>query len=359
MQTPRVNFDNQGLLERLKLSVEQTLHKFQVPGTAVAIHIDGQPFLETGVGYQDIECNIPLPTNAKFYIYSITKSLLAIALLKLVEEGQLNLNTPVQSYLPNSPVDTPVTLEQLLSHTSGLPDYGGISSYEKAVRATPNTAWTTEAFLNLARTQGLQFSPGTGWAYSNIGYLLLKCVLEKIANASLQAILQELIFRPLSLQNTFVPSTLSDVCGLTPGYSTFFSNGELEDVSACYHPGWVAHGVVVSTASDLAQIMEALLAGKLLNPLLLKQMLDPVYILGAHPLFIRVGYALGLFVDVALPYGTVSGHTGEGPGYSAAAFHFSSVAESRITLVALANRDRHDFGLQLVFNMLHTLVKGC
>ena len=359
MQTLRLNFDNQGLLEQLKLTVEQTLHKFQVPGTAVAIHINGQPFLEAGVGYQDIECNIPLPTNAKFYIYSITKSLLAIALLKLVEEGQLNLDTPVQSYLPNSPVDTPVTLQQLLSHTSGLPDYGGTSSYGKAVQATPSTPWTTEAFLNLARMQGLQFSPGTGWAYSNIGYLLIKCVLEKITNASLQAILQELIFKPLSLQNTFVPSTLSDVRGLTPGYSTFFSNGELEDVSTCYDPGWVAHGVVISTALDLALIVDALFAGKLLNPHLLKQMLDPVYILGAHPLFIRVGYGLGLFVDVASPYGIVGGHTGEGPGYSAAAFNFSSVGESRVTVVALANRDRHDFGLQLVFNMLHTLVESC
>lgn len=88
-------------------------------------------------------------------------------------------------------------------------------------------------------------------------------------------------------------------------------------------------------------------------------MLDPVYILGAHPLFIRVGYALGLFVDVASPYGTVGGHTGEGPGYSAAAFNFSSVRESRLTLVALINRDRHDFGLQLIFNMLYTLVENC
>lgn len=359
MQTPRFDLDKQGLLEQLKLSIEHTLCKFQAPGAAVAIYINGQPFLGTGVGYQDIEGKIPLPTNANFYLYSITKSLLAIALLKLVDQGQLNLNMPIQSYLPHLPLDTPVTLQQLLSHTSGLPDYGGTSTYVNAVQSTPNTPWTAEAFLNLIQTQGLQFSPGRGWMYSNIGYLLLRCMLETITNLSLQAVLEEHIFRPLSLQNTFVPYTLSDVHGLTPGYSTYFSNDELEDVTAFYHPGWVAHGVVVSTASDLAQVMDALFAGKLLSPLLLKQMLDPVYILGAHPLFVRLGYALGLFVDVASPYERVGGHTGEGPGYSTAAFHFSSLAGYPVTLVAFANRDRHDLGLQLVFNMVHTLVEVC
>ncbi len=132
MQTPRFDLDKQGLLEQLKLSIEHTLCKFQAPGAAVAIYINGQPFLETGVGYQDIEGKIPLPTNPNFYLYSITKSLYAIALLKLLDEGQLNLNMPIQSYLPNLPLDTPVTLQQLLSHTSGLPDYGGTSTYVNA-----------------------------------------------------------------------------------------------------------------------------------------------------------------------------------------------------------------------------------
>jgi len=106
-------------------------------------------------------------------------------------------------------------------------------------------------------------------------------------------------------------------------------------------------------------VMDALFAGKLLSPLLLKQMLHPVYILGSHPLFVRLGYALGLFVDVASPYERVGGHTGEGPGYSTAAFHFSSLAGYPVTLVAFVNRDRHDLGLQLVFNMVHTLVEVC
>lgn len=299
-----------------------------------------------------------LATNAKFYIYSITKSLLAIAVLHLVHEGQLDLNTPVQSYLPNLSLVTPITLRHLLTHTSGLADYGGLRTYVDAVKSAPSFPWSVETFLNLIHIQDLKFMPGEGWAYSNIGYLLVKCVLEQVTNLSLPDCLQEIIFKPLALQNTFVPLSLSDVRELTLGYSNFFSADELQDVTNFYHPSWVAHGVVVSTAPELAQIMDALFAGKLLDSLLVEQMLRPAYILGKHPPFEHLGYGLGFFVDAASPYGIVGGHTGEGPGYSTAAFHFSNLAGCRVTLVAIANRDQHNLGLQLVFNMVRTLARS-
>jgi D-alanyl-D-alanine carboxypeptidase len=343
----------QNLQEQLKLIVEQTLHQSQVPGAALAAYINGQPCLETSVGYQDIKHEVSLPTDANFYIYSITKTVLATVCLHLVNEGRLELDAPIQPYLPNFYLDSSITLRQLLSHTSGLPDYGGVPAYVDAV-TTPNP-WSVEAFFDLAKTQGLQFAPGRGWAYSNIGYLVVRYVLEAVTGLSMQQFLQELVFRPLSLQKTFVPNSLDNVC-LTPGYSTFFSGDELQDVTRFYHPGWVAHGVIVSTAPELAKIMDALFAGTLLNPHLVEQMLYPVQVLGKHPLLGLLGYGMGLFLGVDSPYGTIGGHVGEGPGYSVAAFCFPSLIRSRVTLVALANRDQHDFGLQLVFKMVHALL---
>lgn len=288
------------LIAQLKLGVEQTLGEFQTPGTTMAVHINGQSFVETGVGYRDIKQEVLLATNAKFYIYSITKSLLAIAVLHLVHEGQLDLNIPVQSYLPNLSLVTPITLRHLLTHTSGLADYGGLRTYVDAVKSAPSFPWSVETFLNLIHIQDLKFMPGEGWAYSNIGYLLVKCVLEQVTNLSLPDCLQEIIFKPLALQNTFVPLSLSDVRELTPGYSTFFSADELQDVTSFYHPSWVAHGVVVSTAPELAQIIDALFAGKLLDSLLVEQMLRPAYILGKHPPFEHLGYGLGFFCGCSL-----------------------------------------------------------
>lgn len=347
----------QNLQEHFRSTVEQALDEFQTPGAAIAIRLDGRTFLETGIGYQDNNHRISLPTNANFYIYSITKSLIAAASLYLVDKGILDLDASVELYLSDFPFDPSITLRQLLSHTSGLPDYGGVPAYADSVRVKPGSPWSKEMFLDVARNQGLQFSPGTGWAYSNIGYLLLKFLLEQITGFSLQQLLHQVIFRPLSLKETFVPSNLDDVCELTPGYTTFFGDG-LQDMSRIYHPGWVAHSVVISTAPELAQIINALLAGHLIDLSLVMEMTYPLHILGKYPLFENLGYGLGLFIDTGSPYGKVVGHTGEGPGYSVAAFHFPELAGARTTIVALTNRDRGDLGLTLVYKMA-ALISRC
>jgi D-alanyl-D-alanine carboxypeptidase len=232
-----------------------------------------------------------------------------------------------------------------------------VPAYSEAVKANPSSPWSTEAFLNLAQTQGLQFAPGTGWAYSNIGYLLLKCILEKTTNLSIQKLLNQVIFSPLSLKKTFVPTTLDDVDELTPGYTAFFSGDELQDMTRIYHPSWVAHSVVISTAPELAKIIDALFTGKILNFSLVEQMSHHIHNLGRYPLFENLGYGLGLFVDTESAYGQVRGHTGEGPGYSVAAFHFPKLAGFSTTMTALVNRDKHDYGLALVYRMAHIIAQ--
>ena len=267
------------LREQIRLVVGQSLIKDQVPGAAIAICINGQTFLETGIGYRDINHEISLSTDARFYIYSITKTLIATASLHLVGEGLLKLDAPVQSYCTDFPLDTSITLRHLLSHTSGLPDYGGVSAYSEAVKANPCSPWSTKVFLDLAY-KGLQFVPAS----------------------------------------------------------------------------WVAHSVVISTASELAKIIDALFRGQILDLPLVEQMSRPIHRLGKYPLF-ELGYGLGLFVDIESPHGKVTGHTGEGPGYSVAAFHFPRLAGSSTTIAALVNRDKHDYGLALVYKIVHIIAE--
>ena len=261
----------------------------------------------------------------------------------------------VQNYFADFLLNS-FTLRQLLSHTSGLPDYGGVPAYSEAVKANPSSPWSTAAFLDLTHTQGLLFAPGAGWAYSNIGYLLLKCILEKTTGLPIQKLLNKIIFSPLSLKKTFVPMTLDDVDALTPGYTAFFSRDELQDMSHVYHPAWVAHSVVISTAPELAKIIDALFSGRILELSLVEQMSRPIHNLGKYPLFENLGYRMGLFVDTS-PHGKVKGHTGEGPGYSAAAFHFPRLAGSSTTIAALVNRDQHDYGLTLVYEMAQIIAE--
>ena len=341
----------------LQGAVDSVLAQAQMPGAAIAIQIESEPLLALGVGYQDLDQTIPLSTDASFYIYSVTKSLIAAVVLHQVSTGCLGLDAPIQDYWSNFPVATPITLRQILSHTSGLPDYGGLAAYHEAVKATPGAPWSPEDFLEVACRRGLLFDPGQGWAYSNIGYLALKLLLEKVTGQSVQDYLNELCFTPLGLTQTFVAASLDDVTGLTPGYTSIFSN-ELEDMSQRYHPGWVSHGVVVSTAAELATIMHALITGHILDLTLVEQMAQPMHSLGPHPPLQNVGCGLGLFVDTAAPYGRVSGHNGGGPGYSIAAFHFSALAGRPTTIAAATNREGDNVGLDVVYAVARLLAEA-
>ena len=344
--------------QQLIAVVQRALREAAAPGAAVAVWVDGRPLLHTGIGFQDVAQKTALAADARFYIYSITKTLIAIATLQLADQGKLALDDAVQKYLPGLPLDTPVTVRQLLNHSGGLPDYGGMAAYHEAVREKPGQPWLPEHFLERTVANGLAYAPGEGWGYSNVGFLVLKLLLEQIMNASLHQVLARQIFATLGLQHTFVAESLADAQDLTPGYSTLFSvDDSLQEVTSQYHPGWVAHGVVVSTALELARILAATFGYQLLTPALLEAMLDPVLVPGRHPLFRQTAYGLGVMIDPESPYGAVVGHGGGGPGYSTAALTFPDVAGRQVISVALANRDQPDLGLTIAFDLVDTLAR--
>jgi len=344
--------------QQLIAVVERALDEAAAPGAAVAVLVDGRPLLQAGIGFQDAAQTTALAADAQFYIYSITKTLIAIATLQLVDRGKLALDDVVQKYLPDLPLDTSVTVRQLLNHSGGLPDYGGMAAYHEAVREKPGQPWRPEHFLEYTLAGGLAYAPGEGWGYSNVGYLVLKLLLEQISEASLRQVLAREIFAPLGLQHTFVAETLLDAQDLTPGYSTLFSaDNTLQEVTSRYHPGWVAHGVVVSTAPELGRILAATFGYQLLKPALLEAMLEPVIVPGRHPLFWQPAYGLGVMIDPESPYGAVVGHGGGGPGYSTGALVFPDRSGRQVISVALVNRDEADLGLTIVFNLADTLAR--
>jgi D-alanyl-D-alanine carboxypeptidase len=196
------------------------------------------------------------------------------------------------------------------------------------------------------------FAPGYGWRYSNIGFLLLRQLIETLMRASLRTVLDRHIFIPLGLQHTFLADTLTDAHHLTPGYSSFFrSDNEVQDVRRLYHPWWVAHGVVVATAPELACIIDAIFTGRLLTAHSRAAMLEPVLVPYQHPCFQQPAYGLGVMLDPQSSYGLIAGHGGGGPGYSAGVLHLPDVDGHHITSVVLANRDQDDLGLGMAFKL--------
>lgn len=344
------------LHDRLRAAVAQELATADTPGAAVALLLDGQPVLRSGVGFRDREQTTALDSEAQFYIYSVTKALTATVILQLAEQDQIALDAPVQTYLPQVALDTPVTIRQILNHTAGIPDYGGLPIYFESLRADPQHAWTSAEFLDRTLPQGLRFPPEQGWAYSNIGFLLLRQVIETVTHMPLGQAFHARLFPPLDLRQTFVPQSLADAQQLTPGYSSFFQpDGALADIRSLYDPGWVSHGVVISTAAELAQLIDAIFTGTLLSPQSRAAMLTPVMVPVQHPLFQQPAYGLGLMIDPQSAYGVIAGHGGGGPGYSAGALHVPDAQGHTITSVALANRDQPDLGLGIAFTLIALL----
>lgn len=330
-----------------------------IPGASVAIRVAGQPARIAALGTNDPAGSAQLVPADRFYIYSITKLLLATVALRLVTRGALVLDAPVSDYLPELTLPARITLRQLLGHTAGLPDYGGLPAYDAAIRTAPGEAWSDETFLAQTLPRGLLFAPGEGWAYSNIGYLLVRQIIERATGEPLGATLDRELFAPLGLRQTSVVASLTDAAALTPGWSLFFDpDGDLANIAPRYHPGWVAHSVVGSTAAEVATLVEAIIAGPLLDDTERAALLTPRTLPFDHAHFRQPSYGLGIMLDPASPHGLVAGHGGGGPGYAAAAFHFAALAGRPTTIVSLLNRDHDDAAMRIVFALAALLTEG-
>jgi len=306
-----------------------------------------------------------------FLAYSITKTFTAALILTLCEEGQLRLEDRLVRWFPHISHADRISLRELLNHTSGIPDYGCLRAYSEGVMSSPSIPWSFERFAAETFDKGLWFEPGQGWAYSNPGYMLLKRVAEEVTGLSYRDLIAERIVRPLGLRRTFVAESIHDLAALAPGTSRELSaDGAPRDVRAHYHPGWVSHGVLASTASEIVRFLDGLFRGELLSRQSLAQMLELVLLPtdesdeseapSEQDALSRIGkpsYGLGLMGDPASPWGLVVGHNGGGPCYRASAFHAFDLGGASVCAMG-AIEDGFDAEC-VVFDVLDHLAGGC
>lgn len=143
-------------------------------------------------------------TNAaqvKFPIYSIAKTLLAIFALKLAENGRLELDQPIGTLLrrPLPGWLQTISLRLLLSHRSGLLDYGSMKAYHEAVKKHPDRAISPDHFVSQVIAKGPQFEPDTSFLYSNVGYFFVREIVATVSGKGLQELVDELVCAPLSI----------------------------------------------------------------------------------------------------------------------------------------------------------------
>ena len=344
-------------LQIVSAAARATLAELGGKGASIAVSRDGVLECATGVGWRDAERGEPFERDEPCRIDSITKPLLAALVMQAVEAGVLDLDAPVQRYLPELGLSESATLAHLLAHRSGLRDYGDLSAYHDAVLATPSVPWSDAEFLQRTlRERPPRLGAGEGFLYSNVGYLLIRLLLERRYGGPLSAVMRERLFEPLGLRSARVAETLGDVERLPPSWTRQLGTGTaLVNASPLYHPGWIAHRAVIATAAETAALLDAILDARLVSTASRDRMLQAHPVPGTHPPFTAPSYGLGLMIDRDSPFGAAVGHGGAGPGFSCAAFRFDDIGGARTTLVALANSDEAELGIPLVFAMAAAL----
>ncbi len=173
------------------------------PGCAVSVYRSGKKLYEQGYGMANLEYGIPIRPSSAFQIGSATKQFTAMAVLLLAKDGKLALLDDIHKYIPELPqYEAPVTIQEMLWHTSGLRDIYDLVDLRDRDDDSP---LTQGKFLKIiAQQRSLNFNPGTGFLYSNSNYLLLAILVERTSGKQLNRFMEERIFGPLGMSHTIL-----------------------------------------------------------------------------------------------------------------------------------------------------------
>ncbi|MBA3544914.1 MAG: beta-lactamase family protein [Nannocystis sp.] len=300
---------------------------FKLHGSVVVLRGDERLY-ERGLGVTQLVAGKPVSPDTRFKIGSLSQQFTAVAILQLRDAGKLGLDDPLKKHLRNYPgVGDGITLRQLLSHTSGVPNYTENLALAEIV---PGRVYSPRQIRATFETRPLEFPPGTDFDPSNAGYFLLGLVVEQVSGHSLADYVRDNIARPAGLRHTTVQGAgaLPDA-PMATGHE--FSEEEvLVPVAALDLSVYGGAAGVVSTANDLARFDHALrVPGLLLSGRSLTEMYTPV----------RNSYGLGWLVQQ--DHGqTMVGHPGGVEGFNAAWLRF--IGPGGITVIALANTEAVD-----------------
>jgi D-alanyl-D-alanine carboxypeptidase len=301
-------------------------------GVVLVAH-EGDPVLELAYGLADRNFDVANQLDTKFNLGSMNKMFTAVAILQLVEAGELSLDNTIADVLPdyaNPGVASQVTIHQLLTHTSGLGTF-----FNQRYADTPkDQIRTLEDYLPLFVDQPLQFEPGTEAAYSNAGYIVLGLVIQSASGVSYYDYVEQNIFQPCGMTESGYFQVDEIVPDLAVGYTYQVegTEGLSSNVSSLPGRGSSAGGGY-STASDLLSFSQCLMSHQLLSYEMSEQMMQPYSRLDAAGLVFDYGYGV-MLLDIN--HHPVIGHSGGAPGTCSTLDIYPDLG---YTVVVLTNSD--------------------
>lgn len=295
------------------------------PGAAVLVMKDGQVVLRKGYGLANLELGVPIRPEMVFELGSITKQFTAAAILMLQERGQLSVTDDVTKYLPDYPTHgQTITIDQLLTHVSGIPSYTDLPEWLPRVRED----LTVQQLIDLFKDKPLDFAPGERWSYNNSAYILLGAVIEKVSGKSYEDFIEQEIFAPLGMKSSRYGHQREVVPGRVEGYDPAEGGGyQAAEYLSMTQP--YAAGSLLSTVDDLAIWAEALAGGKVIRKESVERMTTPAKLNSGRST--KYAYGLGVTEEVGT---RILEHGGGIFGFVTDLLH---VPDQHLVVVALSN----------------------
>ena len=308
--------------------VEREMKEQQIPGAALVVMNADEIILARGYGREDVGRDHPVTENTVFGLGSIAKQFVAAAVLQLAETGKLSLNDSAAQHLPQfTSLPPELKIHHLLSHTSGMRE----EFRQPDLRELFDKPGTTFAeYVEAASDAPSDWTPGSRWSYSNMNYLMLTVLIERVTGKALEAALAERFFEPLGLKSLHL-------CPFVTGEAPGNARGHiLRDGKFLPHPPenvtlFRGSGGYCGSAVDIARWARALASGKIISKRSYEQMTTRA------PLSNERKAEYGFAMDLGSHDGVQrNGHGGYGGGFSAQAAYYP---DAELTVVVVTNRN--------------------
>jgi CubicO group peptidase (beta-lactamase class C family) len=323
--------------ERVSGPIGEKLNKYFIEdnplfGGSILVAKDGEILLNRGYNYANWELKVPNSPQTKFRISSITKPFTATLIMMLYERGLIDLEERMCRYLPNCPTHwQEITVHNLLSHTSGIPEYTTLLGADQVSRDPHNVS----GLIDLFREEPLNFTPGDSYQYSNSNYILLGAVIEQVTNQRYRQFLQQVMLDPLGMENSGMDDHRQILNARASGYQiqgTLLVNAPFLDMTNAY-----ATAGMYSTVEDLFLWDQALYSNQLLTDDSLEAMFRPYFGVDGS----GGEYGLGWQISDFQGHRKVE-HTGGINGFRT---NISRYIDDQITIILLSNIETEDIQL--------------
>jgi len=296
-------------VELLETTLNEIISKTQAKGVSASV---AKPDDGIWSGSRGLSGRLPLEKitpEMTFYAGSVGKIFTAVVVFNLIEEGRLSLESPIARWFPEITQANKITINHLLTHTSGIPSYDNAEEFDPS----DSRYLSPEEIVFFIKDKGLLFEPGKHYSYSNTGYLMLGIIIEQATGITYKEAVEQYIIKVIGLQATKVltPQSLEQL--EVNGHH----NGEVLTEKLPYALPFAA-GTIIAAPTDLILFFQALMSGGLLSQDSLQGMFSDMNLTAATQ---SSYYGKGIVAAIDTPIGDIIGHTGSTKGFGAALYY--------------------------------------